>query len=289
MRTLLWLLLLQVLAPESAPALQRDSCEQVLIDHPGFKKYRDAHKFGIDEAVPGAFRISASTIRNYQIPALSKDIAFPLTQFSIGVEFPRRDEPGKSGRKFDFSFRDVSLRQAFDKIVEETPEYAWRVSGGVVNIYPRGAKTGLDVRVPEFVVNSTDVYSAGGLLAAEAQRLGITLSVPNELMRDLLSHAPRITIQLSNATIRECLNAIVATDPGTRWWAHIEANHISVRISPSPILMETALFQQCKAAGVKYRERHIREGFTLKDGLWVKPGPKSRKKSPTDTKDLEAK
>jgi hypothetical protein len=233
-----------------------------------YARFRKAHKYKLDEKVIGVTWISPLSL--LRIPLSVTHEAFPLTQLSIGVEIIRRNGSFPQSQEFNRSYRDVSPRQALDSFVADETAYSWRVSSEVINIFPRESDSKLDIRVPRFVVHSTDAYTATMMLVSEAQHLGVTLDVRG-IPPNFWRHAPRITLDLSEPTLRDCLNAFASKDPGSRWQAIVDGPRISVRIIPTARAWEAIMTERCKGHDREVKERLIRDGFVEHEGgFWSK-------------------
>lgn len=149
-------------------------------------------------------------------------------------------------RRISLSMSSVTVRMALDALVKLDGTYSWEADGDVVNFLPKKKnkkvldpiKT-LNQVMPIFEVENVDIRDAVQELKKQALAQGIKGLLAPEL--DWRSRAKDVaweweglfSLKLKNKTIRECLNAIVASDPPAYWQAVPFLNEVSINAVPS--------------------------------------------------------
>ena len=189
-----------------------------------------------------------------------------------------------------FSVNNVSRKEALNLLVSKDRGYAWEISDGILNIFPKeeGSKTNsksvLSERLPEFSVTNANLWEALDALVREAGKQQIKLVRAPRLPAAFsqASSLPRSSYHLVNITIRECLNAIVRADLrnglATHWSATASDDGMVILLPPSKQHMRLlqgssdAAREQRMQQSIGDQEAEMRhQGFRKRaDGMWVK-------------------
>lgn len=162
--------------------------------------------------------------------------------FGVEFNFSLFDQYRKNTHRFSINMSSKTKREVLNEIVRQNPGYYWDEKGGVVNIQPyyigkdSGTVSWLDKTIPQFKVNKVPVFLAGEYLVHLANENGISLTTYESVrsaqkgggafnvkrLEDVSEYSPNELISVTinrKASIRECLNAIVAANPPARWSA----------------------------------------------------------------------
>ena len=194
----------------------------------------------------------------------------------VGFE-EKRDS--RSARRFDFSVGSMTLSNALDLLVKNDSEYSWTLAEGVVAIGPK--QSALDVRVPEFFVVDSDIYTAAESLFgqlenpefAETQKGFRTMGLPQ-----YRTGGPRLNIHLINPTLRDCLNELVRRDGYHDWYLRYfsqkgRAPALIVYFLARPEGVRNAHKRAEEDAHKNFEAKSLRDGFKkANDGTWFKAG-----------------
>lgn len=143
------------------------------------------------------------------------------------------------------NFRACSLEGALDRIVEASGgDYRWVHDGGAINLIPTIDPSGLAVArqleqtVNRFEVRSVDINLAFVQLVEQMEAQGIrgfwagryraVVESPNNVEREPY----KVTLSLTNKTVRQCLNAITLAR-GAGVWTARPGKDGRIRIHPS--------------------------------------------------------
>ncbi len=132
--------------------------------------------------------------------------------------------------KYNVSFQNISYRTLIDEVVGLDKALQWKIMpNGVINVFPRGDKDNeysnsiLNAIIPELDVENVELLH----LLSNGHPFGRTLTgtyglswVHLVIGRDHVG-TKKISVHLKDATIRECLNAIVKSAGDNFYW-HIE-------------------------------------------------------------------
>lgn len=202
---------------------------------------------------------------------------FQRVKPQIGFE-EKRYLKGESPIKFDYSVEQLTLRRALDLLVEKDADYVWEMAGGVINIIPKDSE--LNIRVSSFTVDNIDIYSALSILIKQIGRPNIQHALQSNIARQetiypyYRNDGPRIKVSLTNATLRDCLNALVRQDGLHDWHLRHYSTDFKIEILPRMSGLSATFLRTEKRRNKEFEEKSLREGFRKgKDGTWSKPGP----------------
>ena len=133
-------------------------------------------------------------------------------------------------RKYNISFQNISYRTLIDEVIGLDSTLQWKITpNGVINVFPRGDKDSeysnsiLNSIIPQLDVENVELLH----LLSNGHPFGRTLtgkyglSLVHFVKGEDLIGTKKISIHLKDATIRECLNAIVKSAGDNFYW-HIE-------------------------------------------------------------------
>ncbi len=134
-------------------------------------------------------------------------------------------------KRMKLEARVCSFEEALDRVVALEGQYRWERDGGTYNFIPTSPPTRLDLmkqlerRVPRFEVRSVSVDRAVEILVetlnSDGKKVYQTGHVRplTESPYELLAREYKVTLSLSGATVRECMNRIVAAHgAGHAYW-----------------------------------------------------------------------
>lgn len=157
-----------------------------------------------------------------------KDSAFDrlLPQIFRAVKVPAGisvDFSEKSATSPDFTPESFILRDILNKIVTVQPQYHWTVENGVLNLSPIYDYAVLDLRLRSFKLENGTAGDALKQLE-ETPEFGNHIRESQLRMEDTPIHgfgrteeSNRFSIELTEPSIREVLNAIVSKNGGGTW------------------------------------------------------------------------
>lgn len=155
-------------------------------------------------------------------PTMSTAVDAIATQYEVqvGLEFAMND-PDRLPLSLDLSGTVVA--PVLDSLVTQKPDYTWKVSEGVYDIYPKLAKDGvLNLRIRTFsVTNATgqEVSNAIGALPEVKEwmlRHGVKRRELETGSRWRESD-PRVTLSLKNVPLRSILNHVLKERKAKEW------------------------------------------------------------------------
>jgi hypothetical protein len=122
------------------------------------------------------------------------------------------------------------LRDVLDAIIEQDPRYEWKVVDGVINVIPKASrdqflKDLLETRVERFTIDrGTGRFDIRRKITeipevrAKLERAGINHGVGGLITNADFSEAgPDFTLDVSDITVREILNRVIASSE-TKYW-----------------------------------------------------------------------
>lgn len=155
-------------------------------------------------------------------PSMSTAIDAIATKYNVrvGVEYAQ-DDSDRFAIAVDLSTPNPVA--AFNSLIAQKPEYTWSLSEGVYDLHPKSRSGSLlDVNIQTFSLNR-----------ATPEQISVTIDNLPEVKTWLATHhvrrreldmgstsgasAPRITLSLSDITVRTILNRIILESGRTRW------------------------------------------------------------------------
>ena len=128
--------------------------------------------------------------------------------------------------KYNVSFQNISCRTLIDEVVGLDDTLQWKITpNGVINVFPRGNKDNeysnsiLNSIIPELEVENVEL----AYLLSNAHPFGRTLaryglSLVQFIRGQDHTGTRKVSVHLNDATIRECLNAIVKSAGDNFYW-----------------------------------------------------------------------
>lgn len=155
-------------------------------------------------------------------PTLSAAVDAIVIQYEVkvGLEYAMND-PDRLAVKLDLS--GAMVAPVFDSLVKQKPDYTWKVSEEVYDIYPKLVKDSvLDLRIRTFsVTNATgkEVSDAIGALP-EVKEWMLQRGVQRrefETGSRWRESDPRVTLSLKNLPLRNILNRVLKERKAKEW------------------------------------------------------------------------
>jgi hypothetical protein len=135
---------------------------------------------------------------------------------TIGFEtLPQQPRP-----HLKFQAYDATRNQVFDAIVRAMPEYQWRERNGVIEFLPAAGPSVLDSAIGTLKLTNTNwVQSMAALLILPDVRTSMLAMglMRHSIKPESLQTGNRISLELSNASLRDALNKITAQS-GLHFW-----------------------------------------------------------------------
>lgn len=226
-------------------------------------------KYGLDDKIKDDIVVSSQTMKDFFL----REPAALMLRIRPAVGFEMRDPARKSDERISLSLKRMTLRAILDRVVAQDSDYVWALSGGVINVRMR--ESGLNKRLPSFKIQGLDAYEALEVMLIQIDandwHFAANRARQNKEFVDQLRRAmPRLYIDLSNPTIYDCLNAIVAQDGLHDWLLDYDGTTGKKTIG----LKDKPWFRKVvgKELDRQTEERWLKEGFTKTPGgrLWIK-------------------
>jgi len=158
---------------------------------------------------------------------------FSRTGIPAGVVFAENEDIYTG---FKFQPQVLTLKEALDLFTKAKPEYVWKETNGVINIFPKNYYPILDTRISEFKIDDEFPWKMTEKLiqTKEFQRYIKERNLVDKIPDPENKHGwifsggvgspnPREkrSVNLKNATVREILNEIVRKSEN-RFWSYQE-------------------------------------------------------------------
>jgi hypothetical protein len=136
---------------------------------------------------------------------------------------------GNENLEVHINIRKGSLRDVLDAIVEQDYRYEWKLTDGVINIYPKVRRDDflrdlLNTQVHQFnIMKGTSRFSIRvGItdlpeIKAKLEDKKISRDIAAWTNADYVEASPGFILSMSDATVREILNQIIKTSEAKFW------------------------------------------------------------------------
>lgn len=240
-------------------------------------------KYGLDDRVQENIVVSSQTIEQVFL----REPAGIMLRTKPAIGFEMRTPIVKSIGRIGLSLKQMTLRAILDRVVAQDPDYVWTSSGGVINVRMR--ESSLNKRLPSFKVQGLDAYEALELLLNQIDdndwHYAANRARQNKEFVDSQRKAmPRLHIDLSNPTLYDCLNAIVAQDGLHNWILAYDGGTgmKTIGLKNKPLFREVVGKELTRQA----EEQSLKEGWKkTPSGAWTKGGNSNREKKKSTGKE----
>lgn len=231
-------------------------------------------KYGLDDKIQDDIVVSSQTIEQVFL----REPAGIMLRTKPAVGFEMRAPTRKSAGRISLSLKQMTLRAILDRVVAQDSDYVWALSGGVINVRMR--ESSLNKRLPNFKIQGLDAYEAIEILLMQIDandwHYAAKRARQNKESVDWLRRAmPRLYIDLSDPTIYDCLNAIVAQDGLHDWLLDYDGTTgmKTIGLKNKPRFREVVGKELTRQA----EERSLKEGWKkTPSGAWTKGGKSHR-------------
>lgn len=158
-------------------------------------------------------------------------------QISIGVEYSESTTGSNQlNEHITFNTSQLPLKSVLRKLVEAEPQFIWHVTNDVINVMPRkSSNSPLDTKVSSFKVEDmtkNDITDTIYDLPEFRQALELAGLSPGFIIivKPLQEDKTKISISLTNTTVRDILNEIAKKTNNKFWSTSIFQKHLFVNL-----------------------------------------------------------